>query len=53
MAPNLPLPLPQSLSSSMGDPATPSSSQCPATPVTSPRKVADLKDTIIGIIYSA
>ncbi|KZT02112.1 uncharacterized protein LAESUDRAFT_763049 [Laetiporus sulphureus 93-53] len=40
MVPNSPLPLLQSLSYSMGDPATPSSFPCPATPVTSPRKAA-------------
>ncbi|KZT05129.1 uncharacterized protein LAESUDRAFT_760579 [Laetiporus sulphureus 93-53] len=53
MTPDSPLPLPRSLSSSMGDPATPSSSQCPATPITSPCKVTDSKDTIIGIVYPA
>ncbi|KZT11282.1 uncharacterized protein LAESUDRAFT_754949 [Laetiporus sulphureus 93-53] len=37
---------------SMSDPATPSSSLCPATPVTSPRKATDLKDAIMGIVYA-
>ncbi|KZT06748.1 uncharacterized protein LAESUDRAFT_759242 [Laetiporus sulphureus 93-53] len=37
----------------MDDPATPSSSQRSATPVTSPCKVADPKDAIMGTIYSA
>ncbi|KZT01721.1 uncharacterized protein LAESUDRAFT_763455 [Laetiporus sulphureus 93-53] len=36
----------------MGDPTTPSSSQCPATPVTSPHKAADSKDAVMGVIYS-
>ncbi|KZT12091.1 uncharacterized protein LAESUDRAFT_754600 [Laetiporus sulphureus 93-53] len=52
MAPNSPLPLSQSLSSSMGNPATPSSSQRPATPVASPRKVTDAKDVVMGVMYS-
>ncbi|KZT00305.1 uncharacterized protein LAESUDRAFT_764728 [Laetiporus sulphureus 93-53] len=53
MAPNSPLPLPRSLSSSLGDPATPSFSQRPVTLVTSPCKVMDAKDTVMGVVYSA
>ncbi|KZS99384.1 uncharacterized protein LAESUDRAFT_765605, partial [Laetiporus sulphureus 93-53] len=53
MAPNSPLPLPRSLSVSIGDPATPSSSQRPATPVASPCKATDPKDAVMGVVYSA
>ncbi|KZT02760.1 uncharacterized protein LAESUDRAFT_762645 [Laetiporus sulphureus 93-53] len=53
MAPNSSPPLPRSLSSLMGDPATPSSSQRPATPVTSPCKATDAKNAIMGVVYSA
>ncbi|KZS99485.1 uncharacterized protein LAESUDRAFT_765475, partial [Laetiporus sulphureus 93-53] len=37
----------------MGNPATPSSFQHPATPVASPHKAADLKNAVMGIVYSA
>ncbi|KZT10269.1 uncharacterized protein LAESUDRAFT_755775 [Laetiporus sulphureus 93-53] len=52
MAPNSPLPLLQSLSYSMGNPATSSSSLCPVTPVTSPHKATDPKDAIMGVVYA-